>query len=346
MDPKITVIIPTFNRAHCLSESIESALAQEYPHLEVIVCDNASTDSTPGLVRKYLNDTRFRYERNDRNIGLVANFRKAIGLVNGDFFMYLGDDDYLTDTRFVTKAVRLVRERPDIVMVYANGQVLNADTGQMTPLHLPFQTIEDGKVIFLSRGTVRPIDFILCNVLFRTDVARGLKPFRNEKNLSADSELFLKMCLQGPVAVIHDFVSLYRMHPGSVTFAIARDADLLVNNVDYLVGPYRLARDLGVLSEAELRDWEKRLVLPELKSTLLALILLHRDRFRIGLRSLTDRHGELIGKIMRHPAFRLRLFIAGTSRTLYYCCYPSYRREVARQKKRLRSKSVQRDGSR
>lgn len=346
VEPLISIVVPTFNRAHYLVQTIESALAQDYAKLEVLVCDNASTDSTPELAEKYTSNPRFRYVRNDRNIGLVANFRKAIGLVNGDFFLYLGDDDYLTDARFVTKAVSLVRERPDVVMVYANGQVLNADTGQMTGLRLPFRTIEDGKTIFLSRGTVRPIDFTLCNVLFRTDAARRLKPFQNEKNLSADSELFLKMCLLGPVAVIHDSVSLYRMHPGSVTFAIARDAELLTNNVDHLVEPYRLARSLGVFSDAELRAWENRLVLPELKNTLLTLVLLHRGHFQNGFRSLTDRHGELVGKIMRSPAFRLRLFIAGTSRMLYFFCYPAYRREVARQKKRLKRKAAQRDGIR
>lgn len=343
MEPLISIVIPSFNRAHSLAQSIESALAQDYPNLEIIVCDNASTDATPSLVGKYVNDPRFRSVRNDRNIGLVANFRMALGLVNGVFFLYLGDDDYLTDMQFVTKAVRLIRQRPDVVMVYANGQVLNEDTGHMTELRLPFRTFEDGKTIFLSRGTVRPLDFTLCNVLFRTDVARGLKPFQNEKNLSADSELFLNMCLHGPVAVVHDPASLYRMHPGSMTFAIAKDAELLVNNIDHLAEPHRMAKTLGVLSDAELREWENRLVLPELKSTLLSLLQLHPKHFQAGLRSLTDRHAELLGKIMRNPAFRLRLFIAGTSRMLYYCCYPSYRREVSRRKK-MRMKTAQKDG--
>lgn len=341
----ISIVVPTFNRAHYLDQAIKSALVQDHPALEVVVCDNASTDRTREVVEAYVPDPRFRYVRNERNIGLVANFRKALGLVRGSFFLYLSDDDHLTDAAFLGKAARLIRERPDIVMVYADSEVLNEDTGEVTRLRLPFDTFEDGRSVFLSRGTVRPIDFTLCNVLFRTDTARSLVPFQNEKNLSADSELFLKMCQMGTVAIVHDPVSLYRMHPGSMTETIAGDAELLINNVDHLAEPYRLAAERGRFSADELRRWEERLVLPEFRRTLLTLMLQHRTRYADGLRSLKQRHGGLVEKIMHDRSFRLRLFCAGTSRLLYYLCYPSYRREVARRRRRQRIRSMQKGGS-
>ena len=60
--PKVSIMIPTYNRAHYLVDAIDSSLAQDYPNFEVIVSDNASTDGTLNVVRKYKADPRFRYQ--------------------------------------------------------------------------------------------------------------------------------------------------------------------------------------------------------------------------------------------------------------------------------------------
>ncbi len=109
--PKISVLIPTYNRVHYLGDAIDSALGQDYSNFEVIVSDNASTDGTENTVQKYLSDPRFRYFRNEKNLGSGPNYRKLLyEYAAGEFGHYLTDDDYFIDPRHLSKAARILRE--------------------------------------------------------------------------------------------------------------------------------------------------------------------------------------------------------------------------------------------
>lgn len=331
---KISVLIPTYNRANYLSQTIESVLTQDYPHLEIIVSDNASTDGTRELVQSFLRDGRVRYERNERNIGLVANHKKAIEYATGDYFLILSDDDYFVDRSYLSKAAGLIGTHPDLVMVYAQGYVLYEGENVTRTLLLPFRDVEPGKAVFLSRGSVKPLDFTLCNVLFRTKTARSLSPYTNEHNMSSDSELFLMMCLKGQIGVIKDFVSVYRVHPVNITSRIRKDPVLLVHNFDYVSRPYQNAKHQQLLSTDELRQWEDSFAVPELKMVLMTGILYHRERFVDLMNLLQQKCPDLYRKVMNNSKFKLQFNIAKTSRLLYYLVSGAYRREVAREKKR------------
>lgn len=266
---KVSIIIPTYNRAAYLRQAIESALAQDYEDLEVIVANNASTAETSKVIADYKSDNRFHYFRNNENIGMVNNWRKAVfEYSNGDYFLILSDDDYLLDNKYLTKAINLLKANLDMVIVYANGYIYDEDLKKTVNLTLPFDVIEDGKKVFLSRGSVKPQDFTLCNILFNRALAIKLKAFSNEYNLSCDSELFLKMCLYGKVGVVKDYVSVYRVHSGNLIKAVNQDLRYLVHNLDYLWEPYILAKNLNLLARKEVRYWEKRLILPSIISVL------------------------------------------------------------------------------
>ena len=92
--PQISILIPTYNRAGYLAEAIESALDQDYPNLEVIVSDNASTDGTEKWIQRYSADSRFRYFRNETNLGSGPNYRKLLYVyATGEYGHFLTDDD-------------------------------------------------------------------------------------------------------------------------------------------------------------------------------------------------------------------------------------------------------------
>jgi len=100
MKPKISIIIPTYNRANYVEQTIESALVQDYENYEVIVSDNASTDNTTEVVEKYLDNNNFRYYKNETNIGMVKNWHKALyEYSTGDWFLILSDDEWVYKTR-------------------------------------------------------------------------------------------------------------------------------------------------------------------------------------------------------------------------------------------------------
>src|SRR5688572_27262369 len=88
----ISVVIPTFNRAHLISEAIESVLAQSYPNWELIIVDDGSTDETQSLIRNF-SDTRIRYFRIEHSgsFGTVRNF--GIQASKGEYIAFLDSDD-------------------------------------------------------------------------------------------------------------------------------------------------------------------------------------------------------------------------------------------------------------
>lgn len=306
---KVSIIIPTYNRADYLKQAIESALAQDYEYLEVIVADNASTDETNKTVDTYRTDGRFHYFRNTENIGMVKNWHKAIfEYSNGDYFLILSDDDYLIDNKYLTKAVNLIKSNPDIAIVYANGYIYYEDFKKTKNLDLPFDAVEDGRKVFLSRGTVRPQDFTLCNILFNKALAIKLNAFSNEYNLSCDSELFLKMCLYGKVGVVKDYVSVYRIHSMNLNKTVKQDIKYLINNCDHLLEPYLLAKTLNAFPNNELRDWGKRLILRLFINTLKTSYLYHNDNYKEVLRMLEQRDDLLLHMALRQNFFKILKF--------------------------------------
>jgi len=322
MSLKVSIIIPTFNRTEYLTQAIDSALKQDYPDLEVIVCDNASTDNTPEIIKIYLNNHRFKYYRNKQNIGMVANWRKAlIEHATGDYFLILSDDDYLIDESYITKAVKLIKEF-QLALVFANGHILYADYHKVAKLALPFSDIEDGKKIFLSRGKIKPQSFILCNVLFNRQLALKLNAFANQYNLSTDSELFLKMCLHGKVGIIKDFVSVYRVHDKNLLKTGKQDLNLLIKNLDAFLEPYEFARRLNIFQDNELAEWRRRVILPAIRSTLISTVANHKRIFSKTQNKLRKKYGRDFIDAQSDIKFQIRLFFA---RNLPFIYLPLFR---------------------
>ena len=276
--PLVSIIIPTYNRAALLKEAIDSALAQTYRNLEVVVADNASTDDTQAVCTGYANDPRVRYFKNSANIGMVGNWRKALlEHATGEWFLLLSDDDLLLAPGYIAEAVQLIHEFPKMVLVYANGY---RRTGSMdTPLDLPFGRNQSGKIVFLTRDAVGPQDFMLCNVIFNRGLAVKLDAFSNEQNIACDSELFLEMCLFGDVGYIAEPVSAYRIHENNLIQNYSQNSEMLLNHMDWFIRPYGMAAGAGLFTAEELALWRKRVVLGQLINIYKSIIILHKARF-------------------------------------------------------------------
>lgn len=92
--PLISVYMPTFNRVNMAIRAIESVLAQDYPNLELLVVDDASSDDTwQVLTNKYVNDDRVRLFRQAKGQGACAARNRAIEEARGDFVTGIDDDD-------------------------------------------------------------------------------------------------------------------------------------------------------------------------------------------------------------------------------------------------------------
>ena len=100
---RFSVCIPNYNYARYLSATIDSVLAQTYPHFEIIVADNASTDNSASVVESY-NDPRIRLVRNRYNIGFAPNLDRATEPARFEFMLLLSSDDLMRPTALETYA--------------------------------------------------------------------------------------------------------------------------------------------------------------------------------------------------------------------------------------------------
>ncbi|MDP1552539.1 MAG: glycosyltransferase family 2 protein [Methanobacteriaceae archaeon] len=312
MNIKVSIIIPTFNRSQLLSKAIESALDQDYENLEVVISDNNSDDNTQQVVDKYLkkdkNRGRLKYFINSKNLGMVGNWRKALNeYIDGDFFLILSDDDYLIDNNYISKAISLLEKDSSILSVYANGYIINESLNKFYTLSLPFNEIEEGKTIFLSRGKIIPQDLTLCNVIFNRNKTLELNSFSNDKNLTCDSELFLKLCLLGKIGVVKDFVSVYRLHSNNLIDKLGIDYEFFMNNIDHLTEPYNLAKKEGLLSEEELKVWEDGILKRSFQGTLSTVITYYGENYNLTLDKLSQKNPEVLEKALNDPKFSLFL---------------------------------------
>ena len=92
----ITIGLLTYNRASVLPRAIESAINQTYKNLEIIISDDNSSDNTSSVILPYLDDSRVRYIRRP-SIGMTQNFIQTLNDARGEYFMWLCDDDFLSN---------------------------------------------------------------------------------------------------------------------------------------------------------------------------------------------------------------------------------------------------------
>lgn len=132
--PLVSIGIPTYNRSVSLVRAVESALAQDYEKLEIVISDNASTDETGNVcVDLCKKDARIRYIRQPKNLGMTENFRRALAASHGAFFMWLSDDDWL-DPSYISQCMAFLTNNGDYVLVcgtdkyYKRGEFLYEST--------------------------------------------------------------------------------------------------------------------------------------------------------------------------------------------------------------------------
>ncbi len=115
--PLVSIGIPTFNRAESLRIAIESVIKQDYKNIEIVICDNGSTDATESICRSYSkSQNNINYYRSVNNQGALKNFQSAIEKCNGEYFMWLADDDFI-DTNYVTECAKILMTDDEMAVV-------------------------------------------------------------------------------------------------------------------------------------------------------------------------------------------------------------------------------------
>jgi len=127
---KFSVLLPTRNGGHYLDSCIRSILEQNYSDLELIISDNANTDQTPEVIRRFAGDPRVKALRLESAVSVTENWNNALSVATGDYILMMGDDDYLLP-RYFAKMVQLLDKysHPDCVVYNAYSYIAPQSIG-------------------------------------------------------------------------------------------------------------------------------------------------------------------------------------------------------------------------
>lgn len=207
--PKVTVALPTYNRARYLQESLRSILKQTLLDFEVIVSDNCSTDNTEETVCAF-SDSRIRYRRNDSNLGVFPNMNRCLELAQGEYVVIVHDDD-LFAPQFLERECEMLDKHPRAGMVHCAAYEIDANG---IPRGM-FRAYPDTTVLDGERAFVRFLEGhnIYCpTVMVRRTLYRSVDPW-DPRYLCADYLMWLRLALEADVAYIAEPLAAVRIHP-------------------------------------------------------------------------------------------------------------------------------------
>lgn len=230
--PRLTIVIPTLNRAHCVGRAIESALAQVDADIEVIVSDNGSNDGTAAVIARY-DDPRLRKFRHESTMPPQAHGNFLLDMARGEFFLGLSDDDYI-EPDFARRAIDLYRRVPDLSFVYAATTLHLADI-DLPALHGP--EVEDSLAFIAAFfGNLRNVCWCAC--VTRVADLRAIGPIPRDRFIG-DMFYWCKIAFRGPVGCIQNPVSHY-------TF-------MTTDNMTSSIGVLAWAREVQLIADESLK---------------------------------------------------------------------------------------------
>ncbi len=216
--PTVSVAIPVFNGADFLADAIELVLNQTFDDLELIICDNASTDGTPEICRKYQSrDRRVRYFRNERNLGAVPNFNRAVAHARGSYFKWLAHDDRLAPS-YLAVTTAVLQARPDAVLCNTVVNYINS-SGNRIAVYDPGMNAADR-----AEPARRFAAMILCShscVDFFGLIRRAAIPGELAAFHGADRAFLAHLALRGRLVELPEPLVEMREHRGRYTRSCA-----------------------------------------------------------------------------------------------------------------------------
>jgi len=217
--PRVSVIIPTYNRAKYISEAIGSIMSQTYNDYEIIVVDDGSTDNTKEVLKKYKEKIKYVCQKNQ---GSAAARNRGVKESRGEFIAFVDSDDLLMPRCFELQ-VQALEKNPQAAFAYGKSGLVD-EGGRCIKKIFSTKKRRSGNIF----------EDLLFGSCIRTDTAMFRKACFNDiggydKSLlrAQDWDMYLRMCKKYEVVFIDEVVAQYRYHGSNSV----RDTEMLLNFV-------------------------------------------------------------------------------------------------------------------
>jgi GT2 family glycosyltransferase len=213
----VSIVIPVFNGERYLRESLDSILAQTYPRLEVLVMDDASTDSTPDVVASYGN--RVMCHRQKENRGIYGNTNDGIAMARGEYIaVYHADDIY--DANLIEREVAFFEQYPEAGAVFCKDIFIDPQGHEQGRLEIPPE-VHGGKPlpypVVLNALLKYKNTFLTCpSSMVRAAVHRDVGNYRDiQFRNTSDLDMWLRIARKYPIGVLDEYLFSHRYGHGN-----------------------------------------------------------------------------------------------------------------------------------
>lgn len=282
--PGVSILIPVYNRAKIIIETLSSAVNQTYENIDVVVVDNKSKDNTFEILKEFAESyPNVKVYQNKENIGPVRNWRRCVEYASGEYAKILWSDDLIAPD-FIEKTLPYLENNEDVGFVFTGTEIFNDDTGQRRKAYFIGNTdIYDTKRFIEGSLLGGPFPLSPGNALFRRkDIEKNLvinipNKIGNDFKMHAignDVLIYLLTAKDYPkFAFVNETLSFFRAHEGSISISSnSRELSIL----------YQIAKAYFV--EKYVRDKK----LKKKYNTKLLVFLKYRKRNNIGIKSIKD----------------------------------------------------------
>ncbi|MDJ0573151.1 MAG: glycosyltransferase [Pleurocapsa sp. MO_192.B19] len=230
VEPRVGVIIPTYNCDRYIVQAIESVLKQEGCTYEIIVIDDGSTDSTEKILEPY--SDRIRYIR-QKNKGVAAARNHGIAIAKADLIAFLDADDYFLPGKLARQA-EILTKRPDLGIVHSGWQRVDAQGNKLLDV-CPWENIPELDLENWLRW--KPV--LPSAMMFRREWLQYVGGFDPRFPPAEDTNLVLKLALKGcKTAWLRQITVCYRQHDESAMHkGLPQARSLLAVTNDFFAQP-------------------------------------------------------------------------------------------------------------
>lgn len=226
----VEVVIPCYNYARFLRQSVESALNQQGVAVRVSIIDDCSTDASAEVGEALAQEHHaVRFRRHDANKGHIATYNEGIAELRGDYFLLLSADDYLLPGA-LERAVRLMEEQPEVGFVFGRALLAAENTAPERLTPLPGRLTKNGGAVFSGRRFVeysRARNIVPTpSAVVRTKLQLAAGGYREDLPHTGDMEMWLRLAARANVGYLDRDQAVYRMHGTNMSKTYDGLADL------------------------------------------------------------------------------------------------------------------------
>jgi glycosyltransferase involved in cell wall biosynthesis len=205
MEPRISILVPSYNHAPFLRTALDGVLAQTLHDWELIIIDDGSTDESVEIARSY-DDPRIHVEVNPTNLGTYGTEQKALDQAKGEFVAILNSDD-LWASQKLAKQIALLESHPEASFCYTLGSLIDLDgnvvSGEDVHLNWPKTKVQQLLPFLVYENRI-----LASSVLFRRKALR----FDTSCRYSGDWVALLEQSRRGPAVCVTEQLTFWRQH--------------------------------------------------------------------------------------------------------------------------------------